>query len=229
MEPNERACRHNDVHVFDKIRCCLACGETVFDSTPDLDSAPQHAEVYQYANLNYALGQEIRLVILLPGQPSDDISIEITHVNLTDNPVYEALSYSWATQDGDASLSQTVYCRGRSMAITRNCEAALRCLRRKGRRRYLWVDAISIDQGNIAERNHQVAFMSQIYLRASQVLIYLGSGSKETDTMLDYLGGNDMALHQVKRDQVHLVVKTFLGLRWFSRVWGKISFHHVSM
>ncbi|PVI06628.1 HET-domain-containing protein [Periconia macrospinosa] len=218
MEPKDSECRHNDIHVFDNLRCCLACGETVFsDSTPDLNVA--EAGPYQYAKLNYTLGQEIRLVILFPGQQSEDIFVDIVHVNLSDHPVYEAVSYSWATEDGDASLSQTIYCRGRSILVTKHCEAALRCLRRKGRKRYLWVDAISIDQGNIAERNHQVAFMSEIYLRASQVLIYLGSSTLATDTMLDYLNGDDSALQQVKRDRLHLVVKSFLNRRWFSRVW----------
>ncbi|CAI6335624.1 unnamed protein product [Periconia digitata] len=221
MEPQDPECRHHDVHIFDDIRCCLACGETVFDSTPNFDIAPQHGEVtpYQYAELNYALGQEVRLVVLFPGQQSDDILIDIVHVNLMDRPSYEATSYAWANQEADASLSQSVYCRGRYIPVTKNCEAALRCLRRKGRKRYLWVDAISIDQGNIAERNHQVAFMSEIYRRASQVLIYLGGSTEETNTIFDYLNGDALALHQIKRDKVHLVVKAFVNLRWFSRVW----------
>jgi hypothetical protein len=41
-------------------------------------------------------------------------------------------------------------------------------------RRLLWADAICIDQNNILERNHQVEFMSQIYLLAASVHIWLG-------------------------------------------------------
>ncbi|KAF1958952.1 HET-domain-containing protein [Byssothecium circinans] len=219
--PRGTGCRHHDVQIFDNMRCCLACGETVFDSTPDNDTLPWHAEAvpYQYSKLNYALGQEIRLVVLFPGQQSDDIAIDIVHVNLNDKPTYEALSYSWATEDGDDSLSQTVYCRGRTISVTKHCEYALRCLRTRGNNRYLWVDAIAIDQGNIAERNHQVAFMSEIYRNASQVLIYLGPGDEYTDKILDFLNGDAQCLHQIKRDKLNVVVRRFLQKRWFDRVW----------
>jgi hypothetical protein len=87
-------CRHHDVQIFDNVRCCLACGETVFENTPDLNISPQHegSVFYEYAPLNYALGQEIRLVMIFPGQPSDDVIFDIIHVNLTDEPAYEAVS-----------------------------------------------------------------------------------------------------------------------------------------
>jgi hypothetical protein len=126
---------------------------------------------------------------------------------------------AWATQDGDASLSQAVYCRGRTIAVTKHCEAALKSLRRQGRKRALWIDAISIDQANISERNHQVGFMGTIYSNASQVLIYLGPGSEETDGVLDYLDGDTVALHRFERGGLNQVVKRFLRIRWLNRVW----------
>jgi hypothetical protein len=189
-------CRHHDVQIFDGLRCCLACGEAVFDNTPEPIFSPSHggSVPYEYAPLNYALGQEIRLVIIFPGTPSDDVHLDIVHINLRDDPAYEAVSYAWATQKGDASLSQTVYCRGRIIAITKSCEAALKCFRRQGRNRTLWIDAISIDQTNIPERSHQVSFMGPIYSNASQVLVYLGPGTKATDIILDYLNDEATAL-----------------------------------
>jgi hypothetical protein len=211
-------CRHHDIQKFDNIRCCLACGEAVFESTPNLTFSPQHegSVFYKYAPLNYALGQEIRLAVVFPGLPSDDVSLDIVHVNLTDQPAYEAVSYSWATQSGDASLSQVVYCRGRAIAVTKQCEAALKCLRRQGRKRALWVDAISIDQVNISERNHQVGFMGTIYSNASQVLVYLGSGTRVTDYMLKHLNSNATALPQLGTQQL---IAEFLRIRWLDRVW----------
>lgn len=214
-------CRHHDIQVFDNVRCCLACGETVFDSTPEHDPTPGYAkpEPYHYARLNYALGQEIRLVVLFPGRPLEDVCLDIIHINLSDKPAYEAVSYAWATQDGDDSLSQTVYCRGRTIAVTKHCEAALRSLRRRGRKRLLWIDAISIDQGNIAERNHQVSFMGSIYADASQVVIYLGPGNEDIDRVLDFLNGNFTAFNNTRRDSLANVVRTFMKQRWLDRVW----------
>lgn len=48
----------------------------------------------------------------------------------------------------------------------------------------LWVDAICIDQGNIAEKNTQVPLMSTIYSHAA-VLVWLGTGNHSTDQVMD--------------------------------------------
>lgn len=47
-----------------------------------------------------------------------------------------------------------------------------------------------IDQGNVKERNHQVALMGQIYRNATEVVIWLGSGTEESDTVMDHLQVN---------------------------------------
>jgi len=94
---SERQCRHPDIRRFDGLRCCLACGEAVFE-TPIVIEAnePQPATraTYKYTNLNYKLGQEIRLIVLYPGLPADDLHCEMIHVNLDDDPYYEAVSYT---------------------------------------------------------------------------------------------------------------------------------------
>jgi len=214
-------CRHHDVQIFDNMRCCLACGETQLESPPDQSTVAQCSRraPYKYARLNYAFGQEIRLVILFPGRPTDEIEVDIVHVDVANHPPYEAISYAWATQDGDDSRSQSVLCHGGTISITKTCEAALKLLRRQGRSRYLWVDAVCIDQGNITERNHQVAFMGTIFGNASQIVIYLGPGSEVTDRVLDYLNGNSTALLEVKRDRLNVIIRDFLQHRWLDRVW----------
>jgi hypothetical protein len=40
----------------------------------------------------------------------------------------------------------------------------------------LWIDAISIDQANSAERVHQVHIMDKIFSRAKSVFVWLGCG-----------------------------------------------------
>lgn len=49
--------------------------------------------------------QSIRLVIIEPGPLHKDIHLRLTHVLLSDNPEYEALSYAW----GDGSQSSDVF------------------------------------------------------------------------------------------------------------------------
>lgn len=172
-----RSCKHPDIRKFDGIRCCLACGEAVLETKFEGALRPQvgsssASKPYEYTDLNYQLGQEIRLCILLPGEPQDPLCCELVHVNLDDDPVYDAVSYTWANEDGDASLSSTIHCRGEGfLPITVNCDAVLRQLRRFGSKRRLWIDAICINQSKISERNHQVAFMYSVYSRAQYVRI----------------------------------------------------------
>jgi len=228
MSAAKRPCHHHDIRVFDGCRCCLACGEAVFDELPYASHEPhlQSSGRYNHSRLNYELGQEIRLLVLYPAdhfkQAADhDLECDIFHVNLADKPVYEALSYTWATGNGDSTLSRTIVCRktGCTIAITRNCEEALLCLRLYGRKRVLWVDAICIDQDNVSERSHQVNFMSTIYSSASQVLMFLGLGSHSTDRLIDYLNGRRRT--EIWSDEKRQLtdVRQFSRLRYFDRVW----------
>lgn len=50
---------------------------------------------YHYQKLNYALGQQICLIRLLPiGEVLDTILCRTRHVNLEDDPAYEDVSYT---------------------------------------------------------------------------------------------------------------------------------------
>lgn len=46
----------------------------------------------------------------------------------------------------------------------------------------MWIDTVCVDQGDDADRSHQVASMADVYCSAQEVLIFLGSpfnGSRE--------------------------------------------------
>jgi hypothetical protein len=137
-------CKHPDIRKFDGIRCCLSCGEAVFEASSSTARTPTSDAVtpYKYTKLNYTLGHEIRLVLLLPGNTEDTLCCKIIHVNLDDGPVYDAASYTWATDNGDASLSMVVQCeQGGSIPVTANCHAVLVQLRRSGKLK-IWIDAM---------------------------------------------------------------------------------------
>jgi hypothetical protein len=144
---NNSTCKHPDIRRFDGLRYCLSCGEAVVEvispTSPITLVRPNCAAVpYEYTKLNYERGHEIRIIILLPGSYEDALFCEITHVNLDDDPRYDAVSYTWATEDGDASRSKAILCmQGGSVPISTNCDAVLRQLRRLGKQR-LCVDAI---------------------------------------------------------------------------------------
>lgn len=139
---------------------------------------------YEYRPLNYDEGKEIRLITLHPGGFDDAVRCDIFHTNLLSQPYYEAVSYTWATKDGYSSLSSTIHTSEGYVSITRNCLNALRRLRRRDAHRTLWLDAISINQENISERNHQVSLMRDIYSNASRVLVYIGEATDSSTAII---------------------------------------------
>ncbi|KAH3982686.1 hypothetical protein HBI26_021110 [Parastagonospora nodorum] len=180
---------------------------------------------YKYTDLNYKLGQEIRLIVVAPGETTDDLQCDIIHVNLEDNPDYEAVSYTWASDDGDASLTQRINCgRNAYLPITANCEAAIRQLRKCVFKRRLWIDAICIHQTNIKERNHQVGLMDLVYSLARSVRICI-QDHRDPEGIFKYADLFGLLRHD--SDMGNPGVKTWgrpgvsqlLSLRYFKRAW----------
>jgi Heterokaryon incompatibility protein (HET) len=124
---------------------------------------------------------EIRLLILEPGQTSDDITCSLFHVSLKASPIYEALSYAW----GDPNDTCRIKCCVRQFAITTSLYSALKQLRQTSRQKFLWADALCIDQTNIHERSQQVCIMASIYAQAERVLIWLGDETEDVSKSFD--------------------------------------------
>ena len=142
---------------------------------------------YQYQPLDNE-AEYIRLIYLLPAEPSTDIRVDIVHTRLTkeDVPKYEALSYVWGEsdtpdvinvgQEGDVTL-----------AVTRSLYQALPYLRYRDQRRVLWVDAICVDQQNLKERGLQVERMGDVYSLAERVIVWLGLGDSTSVHAIQFL------------------------------------------
>ncbi|KAF2256101.1 HET-domain-containing protein, partial [Trematosphaeria pertusa] len=138
---------------------------------------------YQYRALAHP--SHIRILVLFPAS-NYELSLEawLIHVDRedilrgrTEPSCYEAISYCW----GDAIFSHSLTCDDRTtLPITRNVDIMLRHLRKRHEPRYLWVDAICLNQEDAAEKDTQVRLMGEIYQEATKVCIWLGE-SKETD------------------------------------------------
>lgn len=141
---------------------------------------------YTYQDLDPEASDSFRLLSLLPGEPDSPIICELRHARRTGpTEPYESVSYAW----GDLSLDSEIILNGSLHPITRNLERALRSLRHgtDGAARTLWVDAICIDQSHVAERNHQVAQMGEIYAGGERVIVWLGDASKDSDTAILFM------------------------------------------
>lgn len=131
---------------------------------------------------------DFRVLRLYGSTSSDDpihCSLEVAQLDDPDGSLYEALSYTWADLDGDKRNCMPIYIGSHFdvLLVTKNCQSALRRLRKRFDR-LLWIDAICINQNDPIERSAQVNHMSEIYSRASRVLIYLGEWSKRSEEAL---------------------------------------------
>lgn len=163
---------------------------------------------YQYRTLKDA--QSIRLLYLHAVGSRHQLPIEVSlrEFPIDEAPNFGAISYTWATEDGITALSQELLCGGAFIKITQNCEAALKRLRRPKEDQVLWVDAVCIDQSNVAERSLQIGLMRQIYSQASSswVALWVGepslavdeeSGLPLSDLGMDYI--HDFAIEIAER------------------------------
>ena len=123
---------------------------------------------YQYEALPSA--SHIRLLVLEHGASSAPLKGRLDIVKLSQQCRYRALSYVWGNQQRCIEFN----CDSTVLYITENLALALRALQRSNWPRYLWVDAICINQDDIQERSLQTSLMSQIYRRADHVVIWLG-------------------------------------------------------
>ncbi|KAK5658004.1 hypothetical protein OQA88_2558 [Cercophora sp. LCS_1] len=137
--------------------------------------------LYTYSRIDLSTNA-IRVLRLCRGYETDPITCELVQVLLEDDGIpYEALSYTW----GDASVEVAVILDGRKKMIQDNLYTALCCLRRADEDRWLWVDALCIDQVDDKEKTHQVGRMRQIYEKADRVLIWLGTATDEISLLME--------------------------------------------
>lgn len=154
-----------------------------------IESSPDSCDTKESASsIFHALNTQIdctRFVQIDPAK-SDDAQIvcKLVHVAFGNRPKFEALSYMW----GDVNQKGTVILNGLPYSIGKNLWDALRYLRRLNQHepdKLFWVDALSINQEDVAERTRQVQLMGQIYFRASKVIVWLGDKYSHYQSVLD--------------------------------------------
>jgi hypothetical protein len=122
--------------------------------------------------------REIRILYLLPGGYDDPVRCELHTVSLSNEPGYEALSYSWGNQD----IRHAIEVNGEEAYITTNLYNALRRLRLAERTRHIWADALCINQSDDTERSQQVGFMRDIYSSTNEAILWLGDFSDDGES-----------------------------------------------
>ncbi|KAM6523074.1 hypothetical protein FSOLCH5_003694 [Fusarium solani] len=190
---------------------------------------------FDYSSLpDFDPATEIRLLKLHRKFPFLQLSAELVSWPLHSAPPYHAISYVWAHGPQDMrhmTLNGMWFrVRGNVHDILVNCSSVFGP-------RFVWIDTICIDQGNLTEKTVQVRAMQNIYSKAAHVLICLGGtwslpalslvGELQTLDRLwgrDYVHGHVSGFFQRRRIDPYLCtrVKALVDLMqhpWFSRVW----------
>jgi hypothetical protein len=132
---------------------------------------------------------------------------------------YETLSYCW----GDAAATESVSVNGVDILITKNLATALLMLRLPNESRIIWMDAICIDQNNVAEKNFQVPLMRLIYVNCWKTTIWLGESDKESRQAFSSV--------QHKNKTYSRTLTSVLRRPWWRRVWiiQEVAFAPIAM
>jgi hypothetical protein len=148
---------------------------------------------------------------------------------------YNALSYVWGSQPA----SKAIHCNGKPLDITPSLSSTLIEIfaydTTNQSRRPIWIDAVCLNQKDPEELKIHVPLMSDVYSKASLVLVYLGSAGDDSDLamtsaaglvhILQVMGegpqneilsalGSDEPDHPIWR-----AVANLLARPWFYRVW----------
>jgi hypothetical protein len=205
------------------------------DSGLESQSEPNHRDEttdlpeFEYEKLA-SKGQTIRLLKLIAGtsgNPTIDCELVETRLDLPKHQKYEALSWCWGTSAETADI-RIIGKRDRTYAKKAKPDLvhALRALRSNKRHRYLWIDAVCINQEDMDEKNQQVEMMAEIYGKAKRVCVWLGQPDDSSRLAIKFIRDEVLKLQDFDdlcdRESNSPKWKALLDLMqraWFSRRW----------
>jgi len=132
-------------------------------------------------------------ILTLPPSPDDSDVIRCTldAVAIDSAPEFAAISYVW----GDATQRRDILINDQPVSVTANLATGLAAIRTRVREVggvalpgfLLWVDALCINQDDVAEKSAQVRLMGHIYGKARMVFAWLGESADDSDYAIDVL------------------------------------------
>lgn len=150
--------------------CCEAIVQRrSFGPRNDLLKLPDEHK-YQYRTLD---ARSIRLLDVSRDPKTWELCCSIRHIRLDDNPVYDAISYTW----GDQLEKYDIQIDGKWLQVGKNAYDILQERASFFETRTIWIDRISINQDYNAEKDIQVPMMCEIYSRSNRTIICLGESS----------------------------------------------------
>lgn len=198
------------------------------------DNSPYHRQALK--------GQEIRLLAI--NSTKSTLCLRTTRHKLDNIIEYDAISYVWGKEDA----SVTIQCNDGFLQITPHAYEMLEHLRlyRPVPTRFLWIDAVCINQADANEKAVQIPLMHQIYSKAKSVVVWMGPAIPQTLAfMADFdrvrLVGRDWTAMKSQNldprmEGLKLPVDDdpfwgglfhLLNNEWFRRLWYVLCLFHV--
>lgn len=164
--------------------------------------------------------RQIRLLHVEPN-PSD-LRAVLETVSLDDDPRYTALSYTWGTNmSSGAGIALNGHAR---QPVTRNLQVVLEHLCAGDQPVTLWIDALCINQADVAEKSHQITLMKDVYSKAEATCVWLGPAADNSDlamaTIGDLYAEKTYVLPEDAPSEAQLeAINALQGREWWSRIW----------
>lgn len=133
-------------------------------------------------------------------------------VSLDDAPDYTAVSYYW----GDPTPASTIkFLNGESLPISQTIRTLFYALSKTESelRLTMWIDALCINQEDMAERESQVLMMGNVFSSATKVFLWLGEGDVTSATAFRSLKSS------IPDEDGLAALFHLLSRSWFQRVW----------
>ena len=160
------------------------------------------------------------------------IRCSLVAIQLDENPIYEALSYSWQ-DDFTPDRVRWIICNNAWISVHESLFRALGELYKLNRGLLLWVDSICINQADTTERNEQVRMMRDIYGSAKSVIVWLGSSKPATTAALNFIeqavdsrnrdeGRQELSIHDSATKDFYsaaTILEHIFQRKWFWRTW----------
>ncbi|PVH75645.1 HET-domain-containing protein, partial [Cadophora sp. DSE1049] len=169
---------------------------------------PQEPDIVPEFTYRVVKPGNIRLLLIHPRSYSEPIRCSLVEVSIEQPPRFEATSYTWGSEEkpGVAIVD------GKLLRITQNAYDLLQDLSSLCFPRLIWIDSISINQDDDIEKSEQIQLMTQIYQKASRVIVWLGNNPRAaSDAQLSIITPDACERWQALR--------LFLCHPWFNRIW----------
>jgi hypothetical protein len=177
-----------------------------------------HNSAFRHKPLDHSKAS-IRLLQILPSLSTDGpIQCHMWHADLDSE--YTCLSYVWGTEQDQ----RCVLVNGEVLYVRKNLYDFLSVAQKSKTvaQRTFWIDAISINQESILEKNHQVAQMGLIYTKAQEVVAWLGF-SRGISRALAFCTGSTSQNHETVGE-----AREFWDRQWYKNLiydWHEFQRH----